>query len=500
MADPWDLRRRLGLRTRIFLFFALIAVGFVAAAVLGAMAGYGRLAGGATAPLDAFVLSSVIAGFGGLGLATAVWWLFDRNVAKPLVALSAAMRARSHAGVTEEIDQHDARYLGDLGPAAVALAADLIEERAGRDIAVARQIAQQARERAYLDGLIAALPVGIVVRDPDDRVVLYNARARDLAARLTQEACAAQTCLGLDRPFKVPLGAAVGAEAIDRDGIRFRLRPLPDLTRQGLSQGGCSIVAITAIPTAATATALAAPLPAPALVEDLSLLDRPPGILGLESDLDDLSFVVFDTETTGLHPDRGDQIVQIGAVRVVAGRLVAGEVFDTLVDPGRPIPAASTQVHGIADRDVAGAPVVTAAVRALHRFADRAVLVAHNAPFDMAFLRREEARIGARFDQPVLDTILLSATLYGITERHDLDSVVGRLGVPLADADRHTALGDARATAEALVRMLPMLRAQGVKTLGDALQQSRRFKRLLAPVTPAGAEPAQGTTAPAHSP
>ena len=114
--------------------------------------------------------------------------------------------------------------------------------------------------------------------------------------------------------------------------------------------------------------------------------------------------IVLDTETTGLSV-QDDTIVQLGAVRILNGRLVGGETFDTFVHPGRPIPPASTRIHRVTDADVSGAPDVATAGRAFHHFARDAVLVAHNAPFDMAFLRRKEKTIGLRFENPVADTV-----------------------------------------------------------------------------------------------
>jgi DNA polymerase III subunit epsilon len=154
-------------------------------------------------------------------------------------------------------------------------------------------------------------------------------------------------------------------------------------------------------------------------------------------------------------------------------------VFDTLVDPGRTIPPASTEVHGITDQMVRGAPAIAEAGARFHRFAAGAVLIAHNAPFDMAFLRRHEDGIGARFDNPVLDTVLLSAVLFGQQEAHSLDALTARLGIAIPEEARHTALGDTVATADAFLKLMPMLRARGLDTFGAVLAEVRRHGRLL---------------------
>ena len=187
----------------------------------------------------------------------------------------------------------------------------------------------------------------------------------------------------------------------------------------------------------------------------------------------------LDTETTGLLPSQGDEIVQIAAVRVVNGRLVAGEAFESLVNPGRRIPAASTAVHHVSDAMVADAPPIAVVGRRFHKFAEGAVLVAHNAPFDLEFLRRHETDIGHRFDHPVLDTVLLSAVLFGGHETHTLDALCERLGIVIPEAARHTAMGDTVATAEALLKLLPMLTAQGTLTFGDVVREVKKHGRLL---------------------
>jgi DNA polymerase III subunit epsilon len=198
-----------------------------------------------------------------------------------------------------------------------------------------------------------------------------------------------------------------------------------------------------------------------------------------EARLDRLTYVVFDSETTGLNPRLGDELVQLAAVRIVNGRRVEDEVFDTLVNPGRTIPAVSTAVHGITDAMVAEAPAVAEVVRAFHKFAEGAVLIAHNAPFDMEFLRRVEGALGVSFDMPVLDTVLLSAVIYGQHEVHSLDALSHRLGITIPEEVRHTAIGDTVATADAFLKLMPMLAGRGLDTFGKVLTEVRKHGRLL---------------------
>lgn len=222
------------------------------------------------------------------------------------------------------------------------------------------------------------------------------------------------------------------------------------------------------------------PPPIPrAVVYDFDLLSKARNAAVADTRLEDLTYVVFDTETTGLLPAQGDQIVQIAAVRIVNGKRVAGEVFDTLVNPRRSIPPGSTAVHGITEAMVADAPGIAEVGRAFHRFAEGAVLVAHNAPFDLEFLRRQEQAIGARFDHPVLDTVLLSAVIYGQHEVHSLDALTHRLDITIPEEARHTAIGDTVATAEAFLKLMPMLRGRGLATFGDVVAEMRRHGRLL---------------------
>ena len=206
--------------------------------------------------------------------------------------------------------------------------------------------------------------------------------------------------------------------------------------------------------------------PAPrALVYDLTLLQVPPGLEDVP--LDQLLYTAFDLETTGLDPEQ-DAVVALAGVHVLGRRVLRQEVFEALVNPGRPISPAATAVHGLTAEMLRDKPPLEAVLPAFRAFVQDTVLVAHNGAFDLAFLRR------AGLDQPpLLDTLLLAQLLFPDLKDYRLEALAHRFGVPATG--RHTALGDALMTAEVFVRMQPLLFERGLKRLWDVVEACRRL-------------------------
>ncbi|MGO4304382.1 exonuclease domain-containing protein [Cupriavidus sp. RAF12] len=212
---------------------------------------------------------------------------------------------------------------------------------------------------------------------------------------------------------------------------------------------------------------------------DFDLFHRPGQSTEVDQcQLSQLNFTVFDTETTGLDPAAGDEIISIGALRIVNGRLLQRESFDQLIQPRGVLSVASIAIHGITEAMLNGQPPIETVLPQFHRFAADTVLVAHNAAFDMKFLQMLEARTGTAFTQPVLDTLLLSQVIHPNQTEHTLEAIAGRLGV--AVIGRHTALGDALVTGEVFLKMTPLLAEKGIFTLKEARDaaQQTHFARL----------------------
>jgi len=169
------------------------------------------------------------------------------------------------------------------------------------------------------------------------------------------------------------------------------------------------------------------------------------------------NLVVFDLETTGLHPG-DDEIIQIAALRLVDGAIRRDDAYFSYVNPGRAIDPFITDYTGISDRDVAGAPGPKEAVNAFSKFCGSSLLVAHNGhAFDIPFLHRATTR-ARRGLRPIhyIDSMHMSWQVWGRGRgiSHSLDNVVSRLRVPSGDVRRHDARGDVVLLARCVLAML----------------------------------------------
>lgn len=190
----------------------------------------------------------------------------------------------------------------------------------------------------------------------------------------------------------------------------------------------------------------------------------------LERSLSEAPIVVLDTETTGLSPTFGHRVVEVAAIRFHGWQEV--QRVDRLVNPGRPIEPGASRVNGIYDEDVADAPPFSSVAGPLRTILDGALIVAHNATFDAAFLGMEYALLGqagqdeSRFPNPWLCTLRLSRALFHFG-RNSLGHVARNLGVRTGRS--HRALSDAYTTAEVLKRMSPHFDRWQLHTVGDLL-------------------------------
>lgn len=171
-------------------------------------------------------------------------------------------------------------------------------------------------------------------------------------------------------------------------------------------------------------------------------------------------YVVFDLETTGFSPET-NRIIEIGAVKVQNGAIV--DRFSTFVNPEVPIPFRIEQLTSIRDDMVIDAPVIEDILPKFMEFCDGCIMVAHNADFDMSFIKKNCMRQGIECNPTIVDTVGLARVLLSNLNRFKLDTVAKALGVSLDN--HHRAVDDAACTAEIFVKFITMLEERGVTTL-----------------------------------
>jgi DNA polymerase-3 subunit epsilon/CBS domain-containing protein len=186
-----------------------------------------------------------------------------------------------------------------------------------------------------------------------------------------------------------------------------------------------------------------------------------------------LDAIAFDSETTGLDTSRA-RMIQLGAVRIVHGVVDESRYFQELINPGVPIPADSQAIHGISDADVADAREFRKVVKDFDAWRQDSVLIGYASGFDLAMLKRERELAGMKWTPPrCLDVRFLVNLLAPNLPDFSLDTIASWSKVDIHN--RHSALGDAVATAAIFVALIPRLRETGIRTLAELERACERF-------------------------
>lgn len=471
-----------------------VAALFVPPAALGVAIVLALRARGSLADPATLAAALVIGGLAIAAYLAVVAWGLGRTVIRSLRAIEHGAELmgtvnpdhRIELGTGDELEE-TAEHINRLADRWSSSRRALAEEAARADEMV-------SAERAHLGAVLEHLDEGVVVVTGQGVVALANGAAVDLLGaegsllgrsvlefvpgepllsllarvRAGEPVRARTTLGGPDGVIEARITSLV-RETGQIDGMILTLRDAegaegrrPRLKGMGLVSGESS----------------AEPGPDRPLLYDFSYFESVssafhPGDRDLR--LAQITFAVLDTETTGLRPLGGDRVVSVAAVLLDAGRVRSQEAFDALVNPGRPIPAASTRFHGITDAIVADAPACREVLTRLRRFLGNAPLVGHEIAFDLEFLDAEARRSGLpplSAGRLILDTRVISLLIHGPSLSHSFEAVAGRLGVTIQA--RHSALGDALATAEILKRLIELAGRRGIETLGELLDALRR--------------------------
>ena len=201
--------------------------------------------------------------------------------------------------------------------------------------------------------------------------------------------------------------------------------------------------------------------------------------LDLRRTVSETDFVIFDTETTGLHAKKGDRIVSISALRLRQGRIDLSDTFHEFVNPNRNIPAKTAVIHGILPRMVDGKPTLDEILPGFIEYVGSSILVGHHAWLDMTFLNQEMVRLyGFPIQNLVLDTVILDRAFRekvpsaqdATNGNSSLSALAERYHVQING--HHSSFGDALATAQVFQQMLKQARKQGVLSLKDLLRKA----------------------------
>ena len=200
---------------------------------------------------------------------------------------------------------------------------------------------------------------------------------------------------------------------------------------------------------------------------------------GLE--INNCSFVILDTETTGLEASMGDKIISLAALKIRNSLIQENEFLDELINPERDIPWESIKIHHITDEHVRGKPTLPELQSKINLFLKKSILIGHNIEFDKKFIYQDAANsdLSKRMKKITsIDTIYLTAALYPDLENYDLSYLCEHFNIRTNDQIRHSALGDCWITARLFLHLLNKAKEKNITTASGLLKLCNQGARL----------------------
>ena len=198
--------------------------------------------------------------------------------------------------------------------------------------------------------------------------------------------------------------------------------------------------------------------------------------------LEETNFSILDTETTGLHVEKGDQIISVASLRVSNLKIGEEKILNELVNPKMKIPEASIKIHNITDDQVQSKPTLIEINEKILKFIKKSILVGHNINFDINFLK-ENSKGSALANRmkviKAIDTIYLTASLFPDLKNYDLNNICNKLNIKTNDQTRHSALGDCIITARLFIYLLSIAKDNGVKNIIELISLCKKGEKLL---------------------
>ncbi|MEK9690670.1 MAG: 3'-5' exonuclease [Pelagibacteraceae bacterium] len=188
--------------------------------------------------------------------------------------------------------------------------------------------------------------------------------------------------------------------------------------------------------------------------------------------LEQSNFSILDTETTGLHVEKGDQIISVASLKVSDLKIDEQNYLDELVNPNMKIPESSTKIHNITDEQVKSKPSLLEISEKILKFLKKSVLVGHNINFDINFLKENSkgSQLADRMKViKSIDTIYLTASLFPDLKNYELSNLCEYFNIKTDDQIRHSALGDCIITARLFLHLISIAQTKGVKNIANLM-------------------------------